>query len=143
MNDRLYQEAILALARDAAHSGRLEAPDGSATENNPLCGDRATVEVALGGGRIAAVAHRVRGCLLCRAAAAALAAAAPGLDAAALERARAGLRAMLADDAPAPGPPWDALRHFRPVAAHRSRHECVLLPFEAAARALAEAARAR
>ena len=52
-------------------------------------------------------------------------------------------RAMLADGAPAPGPPWDALRHFRPVAAHRSRHECVLLPFEAAARALAEAARAR
>ena len=143
MDDRLYQEAILALARDAAHAGRLEAPDGAASMNNPFCGDRATVEVALAGGRVAAVAHRVRGCLLCRAAAAALAEALPGFDAAALERARADLRAMLANGAPAPGPPWEALRHFRPAAAHRSRHECVLLPFDAAARALAGAAGAR
>ena len=143
MDERLYHEAILALARDAAHSGRLDAPDGSATVNNPLCGDRVTVELALGGGRVAAVAHRVRGCVLCRAAAAALAAALSGGEAAALAPARAGLREMLVDGAPAPGPPWEALRHFRPAAAHRSRHECVLLPFEAAAAALAEAARVR
>ncbi len=142
MEDEIYHRAILSLARDAAHEGRLDSPAGVATVNNPLCGDRVTVEVALDGERVGAFAHRVRGCLLCRAAAAAVGAALIDRDAAALETGRRAAHAVLAGDAGAAAP-WAALAHFRPVSAHRSRHECVLLPFEAAAAALSEAARAR
>ena len=82
--------------------------------NNPLCGDRVTVELALGGGRVAAVAHRVRGCVLCRAAAAALAAALSGGEAAALAPARAGLREMLVDGAPGARPALGSVASFPP-----------------------------
>ena len=141
MQDRLYHDAILALARDGAHAGRLAAPSGAATVSNPLCGDRATVEVDVAAGRVRAMAHAVRGCVLCRASAAAIGAAAPGLDAPALVAARAALRAMLDGGGSPFAAPWEALAHFRPVSAHRSRHECVLLPFDAALAALAEAVR--
>ena len=136
----MYSEAVKALARRAAARGGLDAPDGAAAVSNPLCGDRVRVEIALCGGRVARAAHAVRGCIPCRAAAAALDAALPGLDAAALEGARAALRAMLGGGAPAFAAPWTDLAHFRPVARHKSRHECVMLPFNAAAAAFADAA---
>lgn len=141
MNDSMYSEAVKALARRAAACGALEAPDGAAAVSNLLCGDRVRVEIALRDGRVACAAHAVRGCIPCRAAAAALDAALPGLDAAALETAREALRAMLGGAAPAFAAPWTALAHFRPVAKHKSRHECVMLPFDAAAAAFADAAR--
>ena len=140
MGGGLYGAAVLALARRADGAGRLPAPDGAATVDNPLCGDRATVEVAVDGARVRAVAHAVRGCIPCRASAAVLGAALPGLDFAAPEAALAALRAMFAGAAP-PAGRWAELAHFRPVSAHPSRHRCVLLPFEAAAAALAASER--
>ena len=65
----LYQQAIKELAAAGAGQGRLEAPDARALLDNPLCGDRVEIEVKLSAGRIAALAHSVKGCLLCRAAA--------------------------------------------------------------------------
>lgn len=62
MTDELYQKAILGKAREASGAGTLAEPDASATVNNPVCGDRVTMEVRLSGGRVAAVAHKVRGC---------------------------------------------------------------------------------
>ena len=140
MNGDIYSEAIKTLARGGAPEA-LDAPDGAASLSNLLCGDRVRVEIALCGGRVSRAAHAVRGCIPCRAAAVALGGALPGLDAAALEAARAALRAMLGGGAAAFGAPWEALAHFRPVAAHKSRHECVMLPFDAAAAAFADAAR--
>ena len=46
-------------------------------------------------------------------------------------------RRLLAGEAVAPV--WPELAMFAPVGAVKSRHECVLLPFEAAGAALAEA----
>ncbi len=135
--EALYHEALLEHARAAAEPARLERPDASATRDNPLCGDEVTVDVRLRDGRIVAIGHRVRGCVLCRASVAMLAAAAPGRTRAEIAAARAALTAMLVGGAPAPGPPWDALEAFLPVRAVASRHDCVLLPFEALERALA------
>lgn len=48
-------------------------PTETATVDNPLCGDRVTIDVKLAGGKLAAIGHQVRGCLLCEAAAATIA----------------------------------------------------------------------
>lgn len=131
MKADLYHEAILAQAKAATRAGRLDAPDASVTLDNPLCGDRVTIDIRLDGPRISDLAHRVRGCALCQAAASAIGAAAVGQDVGAVERTEAALRAMLDGDRGAATPLWPALAVFEPVRDYKSRHACVLLPFEA------------
>ena len=132
MNADLYQDPIMIHARSGVGAGRLEKPDATVTLDNPLCGDRITLDVALEDGRVSAVGHHVRGCALCQAAAAVLAEAAPGQDQGSAEAARAALAAML-EGGPAPDGAWAELAVFTPVQGHKSRHECVLLPLEALA----------
>ena len=127
MSDALYHDAILALAKDTAREGRLEAPSRTATLDNPLCGDRVTLDFALSDGRIDKVRHFVRGCALCRASAATLAAALEGGTAATIDTAAGGLEAALAGGSDGAG--WQV---FAPVGRHKSRHDCVRLPLAAA-----------
>lgn len=134
MNDDLYQQALLDLARAAHGAGTLPSPDGTALRDSPLCGDRVRIEVTLAGGRIEALAHDVRGCLLCQAAASLLGLRGAGLDAAQAGMLREQVAAMLAGQAPPAG--WPELALFAPVRPHRNRHGCVLLPFEALLAAL-------
>jgi nitrogen fixation protein NifU and related proteins len=135
MSDPLYRKELLRLAADAAGAGRLENPQGSATVHNPACGDRVTVEVRLENGRIAALAHDTRACVLAQASAAILGAEAKGLDRAALEALAADVAAMLRGGQ-APRAPFQAYGAFHGVAGHKGRHTCVLLPLEAALKAL-------
>ncbi len=130
MSDDLYHDALVALARAATGAGRLEAASASATRDNPLCGDRVTFDVRVESGRVAALAHRVRGCVVCQAAAAFLASAAPGRGRSELAAARGQVAAMLEDGAAPPPGAWEGLRIFEPVGTVRSRHGCVLLPFD-------------
>jgi nitrogen fixation protein NifU and related proteins len=135
----LYHDAILALACGREGAGRLPEPDVSVTIDNPLCGDRATIDLALdGGGKVAALSHRIRGCALCEAAAAAISRHAAGLDVPALDAASAATDAVLRGEAP-PAGSWPEIALFAPVAPHRSRHRCVTLPFEAVRDALRKA----
>lgn len=134
----LYHQALVRLARAADGAGRLGGASAGATVDNPLCGDRVTVEVRLEGGRVAALAHRVRGCILCQASASLLGRGAPGRTPAELAAAHAALAALLRSGAPPPPGPFADLALFAPVRAVPSRHRCALLPFEALARALAE-----
>lgn len=138
MADQLYQAAIVGLARAAVGKGLLDAPNGSATVDNPLCGDRVTIDVRMDGQRVAAFGHQARGCLLCEAAASAIGMHAVGATRAELAAASAAATAML-KGANAATPPWPEMQAFAPVRAHRSRHGCVLLPFEALTKALAAA----
>ena len=127
----LYPQAIKDLA--ACEAARLAAPDASATLDNPLCGDTVSVDLTLVDGRIAALGHGVRGCLLCKAAATVAARAVVGLaveDAAGLADR---VSAMLKQGAE---PPVAALSAFLAVRPHKSRHGCVVLPFKALAKAL-------
>ena len=135
----LYNQSLVSLARERAGSGRLEAPAGTATIDNPLCGDRVTVEVRLDHGRILALAHRVRGCVLCEASASLLGSAAPGRTGDEVERARSALEALLRGAGPAPDGAFGGLEAFTPVGAVPSRHGCVLLPFDALRAAIARA----
>ena len=61
--------------------------------------------------------------------------------AAELRSVAASLEALLAGDGHAFDEPWQELAVFAPVAGHRSRHACVLLPFQAVIAALAGDAR--
>ena len=136
MKDELYHQAILELAKQARQAGRLEAPQASVTVDNPLCGDRVTLDLNLADGRVREVGHRVRGCLLCQAAAAAIGARAPGETPEALRAVARDLGDAIARTPDAPPMAWPELAAFAPVHAHKSRHECVLLPFAALTQAL-------
>ena len=136
MSSQLYSDAILATAKARRGHGRLDHPDGTATCDNPLCGDRVTVDVRLAGSEVAEIAQLTRGCVLTQAAAAVLAGHLHGVPAADLAAATEEVRRLLAGEDLTPR--WPELAMFAPVHAVKSRHECVLLPFEAAAAALAD-----
>lgn len=138
----LYHEAIVAAARRACGAGRLEAPSASVELDNPLCGDRVWVDVCTDSGRLVALAHRVRGCLLCEAAASVVAAHAVGASTAEVTRAADRLAEALAQGFAGVDLPWPALAMFAPVVAHRSRHRCVTLPLEALTAAMDRSDRA-
>ncbi|WP_018992076.1 iron-sulfur cluster assembly scaffold protein [Aromatoleum toluclasticum] len=138
MIEPLYNKGIRELA-DAAHgAGRLAAPTGSALRDSPMCGDRVRMDVELVDGRIAAIAHEVKGCLLCRASASLIGLHAVGRTPAEVEGLRALMAAMLAGGE-ASGMPegTDEIALFAPVHGYRSRHGCVMIPFEALTIALA------
>ena len=122
--------------RGAAVDGSPK-PDRSVTLDNPLCGDRVTLDVALSGDRISAIGHQVRGCLLCEAAAETIARQAPGKTRGELAEASAAVAALLKQGVAAPAGEWASLAAFAPVRNVKSRQDCVLLPFEALAKALA------
>ncbi len=129
MSDQLYQDRIVALAKAKTGAGKLAAPTKSARRDNPLCGDRVTIDVRLDDkGHIAEIAHQVRGCLLCQASASALSSIAVGRD-------KAGIAAIRHDAEKAigreDGEAAEPFAAFAPVKSHKSRQECVLLPFEA------------
>ena len=137
MSEALYQTALVEHAQLGRKRGRLTAPDRSVTLDNPLCGDRVTLDLTLEDGRVGRVGHLVRGCLLCEAAAETIAEHAPGKTATELAEARAALAAILHEGAAAPAGEWSSLAIFTPVHAVKSRRDCVLLPFEALEKALA------
>jgi nitrogen fixation NifU-like protein len=142
MSDDLYHARLVALARAADGAGTLPPPALKGEADNPLCGDRVSILLQLDGSRIAALAHKTRGCLLCAAAAAAIGRRAPGLSAdevrAIADRLRVWLKdgAALADDKG-----WPELADFAPVRTVKTRHDCVLLPFKALLSALDSAGR--
>ncbi len=131
-DDPLYRREILRLAADASGAGQLPRPDASASAHNPACGDRVTVELALDKGRVTALAHQTQACVLTQASAALLAGTAAGQDREGLARLATDIRAML-EGGPPPAPEYAA---FDGVAAYPGRHVCVLLPLEAALKAL-------
>ena len=133
-DDPLYRREILRLAADAAGAGRLPAPHAVASAHNPACGDRVTVELSLADGRVSGLAHDTQACVLTQASAALLAAQAPGQTPAGLTALADGVRAFLRG-----GTAPDGYGVFDAVAGHAGRHTCVLLPLEAALKALERA----
>jgi nitrogen fixation NifU-like protein len=68
--DDLYRDEILEHYRQPHNFGTLEAPDAVHEGNNPLCGDRITMMLALSDdGTISEVAFNGRGCAISQASA--------------------------------------------------------------------------
>jgi nitrogen fixation NifU-like protein len=133
VSEALYHAALVERARTAFGKGRLPQADASATVDNPLCGDRVTLDLKLADGRIAAIGHEVRGCLLCEAAAATIAEFLRGGRAGEIEAVSAAAKRLMKEGHV--DPHWPCLEIFTPVHNAKSRRDCVLLPFEALRRA--------
>ena len=138
MSDDLYEDGIVRLAKAAHGAGKLAVADISAMIDNPLCGDRVTVEAMVDDGRVAALGHTVKGCLLCKAAASMLGLHANGLTAAEVTTNLAALDGLLQHGAAPPSHAWPELAQFAPVAKHKSRFDCVRLPLQAASKLLSK-----
>lgn len=137
MSEALYHAALVERARTAFGKGRLSGADATATVDNPLCGDRVTLDLQVADGKIAAIGHDVRGCLLCEASAATIAEFLRGKGSAEIEAiGNAAKRLMKEGQA---DPQWQCLEIFTPVHNAKSRRDCVLLPFEALKRAASAA----
>ncbi len=131
--DPLYRKDLLRLAADATGAGRLPAPGASATVHNPACGDKVTVDLNLADGRITALAHDTKACVLAQASAALLADVALGMNRTTLAAMAEAVRANLTGNAPPPAPAYAV---FDGAIGHATRHTCVMLPIEAALKAL-------
>ena len=62
MLDKLYQEQIIALARQSKQRSGLDNPELTARVDNPLCGDRVTIDLSLKGELIDDIGVTVRAC---------------------------------------------------------------------------------
>ncbi len=135
MSTPLYQDQIITLSRDKSAAGRLEQPDKTATLDNPLCGDRVTFDVNLNGDTITELTHHIRGCALCKASASLLAKEGRGKSRQDFEIAVKNLENYLKNNEELPDN-WQSLNVFAAVKEHKSRFDCVLLPFKTVLEAL-------
>jgi nitrogen fixation NifU-like protein len=135
-DDPLYAKDVLRWAAIAHGAGVLAPHDAAGSAHNPACGDRLSVTLTLDNdGRIAAMAHDTKACVLAQASASILGAHLKGADKTSVEELRTTVAAMLKGEAPPPSPFADyaALTGANP---YRNRHACVLLPIDAVLDAL-------
>ena len=135
MSAKLYHTELVARARAAFGEGRLASAAASITVDNPLCGDRVTLDLERSDGAVKAIGHEVKGCLLCAASAATIAAFGQNRSPSELREMTAAVKALMKDGTPVPDK-FSGLEIFTPVHASKSRRDCVLLPFEALGKAL-------
>ena len=136
MSAELYHTELVARAREAFGEGRLASAAASITVDNPLCGDRVTLDLEKDdGSTVKAIGHEVKGCLLCAASAATIAAFGQNRSPSELREMAVAAKALMRDGSPVPDK-FAGLRVFTPVHAAKSRRDCVLLPFEALSKAL-------
>lgn len=134
----IYNTRILELAASIPLTGRLAAPDASATAHSKLCGSTITVDLAIRDGRVAEYGQTVKACLLGQAAASIMGQQIVGSTPAELHTIAATMRAMLKDGGEPPTGRWAELAVLQPVKDFKARHASTLLVFDAVERALAE-----
>ena len=132
MSDPLYRKEILRLAADAHGAGHLPHPDLIGAAYNPACGDKVTVQLALDPqGRVTALAHDIKACVLTQASASILGERLTGARRENVEALANAVAAMLVSNAEPPTLPFEPYAAFQGAVTHRNRHRCVLLPIEA------------
>ena len=136
LTEPLYTRDILRLAASVAPCEPLARTDGAAELRSPTCGSKIAVAVMIEDGRIAAMSQKVEACAFGQAAAALMAAAAPGCNLTQTRAMLAAAEAWLAgDDAAAPH-----LAALAPARTRPGRHGAILLPFRALVAAVEAAA---
>ena len=134
---QLYHEKILAYARASRTKKMPENAQYVGRKNNPACGDHINVMLTLNDeGYVLDIGAEVEGCALCEAGAGLLIEIAPGKHRNDLDDIASQIEAWLSkshDDLIASNQ-----EIFTPVRDFTSRHTCVCLPFQAAAKAVRE-----
>jgi nitrogen fixation protein NifU and related proteins len=136
MSDPLYKKELLRLAADATGAGRLPHPDATGEAFNATCGDKVIVDLSLKDGRIEAIAHDTKACVLAQASASILGQSLKGATREDVEQLANDVAAMLVTKNAPPASPFEAYAAFEGATEHRNRHRCVLLPIEAVLAAL-------
>ena len=77
--DDLYRDVILDHYRRPRNNGRLESPDVTSDEYNPICGDRVILDLSISDGRIAQASFTGEGCSITQASASMMTELLPGL----------------------------------------------------------------
>ncbi len=67
--DELYRDFILDHYRNPRNAGKLEAPDATFEDNNPLCGDKIRMDIKLRDGVVDDIKFSGRGCAISQASA--------------------------------------------------------------------------
>lgn len=136
MVDEIYQKALLRLAANATGAGVISNPDIQLTLDNPTCGDRVTVQLRATDGQVTEFAHDTRACMLCQASISLIGQYIDGCSARDLSAIREQVWTMLNDNTEEVRFEWPELEQFRAVADYKSRHFCILLPFDVLIEAL-------
>lgn len=130
-DDPLYSKPVLKLAAAATGAGRLDEPNLVGVAHNPVCGDRVSVTMQLDKrGRISALAHETKACVLTQASAAILGGHLKGADEARARELREQVAKMLSGGA-VPRKPFADYAALEGVEQYANRHICVLLPIDA------------
>ncbi|MGI8932115.1 MAG: iron-sulfur cluster assembly scaffold protein [Sphingomicrobium sp.] len=130
MGAPLYTRDILRLAASLGEPHVLARVDGEAERRSVTCGSRIWVGVAVDDGVVGAVSQRVEACAFGQAAAALMIAEAPGMSAADVRSALAGVERWLQGEDAAVAA-WPGLSVLDPARSRVGRHQAILLPFSA------------
>lgn len=134
----IYFNELIKLSCDARFQDVLPNPSGTALLRSPLCGDRVEIQVTLEEGRVSKLAHHVKGCVVCKAAATLACQFSEGNDLTAVTTLAEVVSKILKGNADVPLE-LNELRVLEPVRAHASRHGCVMLPFRTVVEAVRSA----
>ena len=138
MLDDIYNRQILEYAGTIPRSGRLPAPDASATAHSRLCGSTVTVDLTMDGDVVTDFAHEVRACALGQASSAIMARNVVGASAAELKQVREDMRRMLKENGAPPGGRFAELKVLEPVRDYKARHASTMLTFDAVVDAISQ-----
>ncbi|MER0237136.1 iron-sulfur cluster assembly scaffold protein [Fulvimarina sp. MAC8] len=136
MIDEVYNARILELAGNIPRTGRLDAPDASATAHSKLCGSTVTIDLKLEDGTVSDFAHEVKACALGQASSSVMARNIIGATPEELRAVRQTMRAMLKENGPAPEGRFEDLKYLEPVREYKARHASTMLTFDAVVDAL-------
>jgi nitrogen fixation protein NifU and related proteins len=101
---KLYPDILLDHHRTPRRAARLVTPTHTADGNNPLCGDRVSVSLEIGQGRVLDIGCEVKGCAICRAAGSMMAEAVVGRELAEVDALLRRFLLELSSAQPSPGP---------------------------------------
>ncbi len=133
----LYSAEIRTHGRTPLHARRLEAFDGTARGDNPMCGDRVQVWVRRDGDALAELGFEARGCEVSTASADLMCEAVAGRSAGDVQSLADQVAAMARTGrCEACDPALDRLRALSAVHEYPSRVKCVTLPWQALLAAL-------
>ena len=134
----LYRDVILDHNRNPRNFGRLDPADALANGHNPLCGDRLTVTLRLGGDRIEDVKFEGNGCAISMASASMMSEAVKGKDRASVGALFDKVHALLTQ-ADAPAADLGKLAALSGVREYPARVKCASLCWHTLNAALANA----
>lgn len=131
MIDDVYNAKLLGFAGNITRTGRLDAPDATATAHSKLCGSTVTIDLKMEGDVVTDFAHVVKACALGQASSSIMAANIVGANSSELRETRDKMLRMLKENGAPPEGRFADLKYLEPVKDYKARHNSTMLTFDA------------